>query len=198
MAELEGDAPGVAEHDEHRAVGQRFLGEQCGAGGDQARAVGAGLAAEDGEVEGERRLGGVVGDRGRGVVVDLEADSAGVVAKEMGEAAGVVPAKNPKPEVRDIPGGDRTRIGDVEGEVLEVHRDDTDRVFRRLQRSGLRKGRTVSGCISGTSGLVSSSSVMGITPGRGGPEPMRASRTESRGRLVYGGTADGLDRRTIS
>jgi hypothetical protein len=43
LAELESDAPGVAKHDEHRAVGLGSLDEEGGPGGFEAGAVGAGV-----------------------------------------------------------------------------------------------------------------------------------------------------------
>lgn len=118
---MERNAPGIAEHDEARAVGEKVFDGEGGAGGFEAGAVGGGVAADDGEMEAKRGSGGVVGDGRGGVGVEFDDDEAGVVGEEVGEGRVVAAAGDGEAEVIDIPAGVGAGVGDVEGEVFESH-----------------------------------------------------------------------------
>ena len=121
LAELEGDAPRVAEHDEQGAVGLRLVEEVRRAGGEETGAVGAGVERVKCDVEAEWMGRGEVGDGGGGVVVNFERYAAGLVGEEvfvgrLDLGAGDLPAG-----VAHIPRGEGAGIGNVQGEVFEFH-----------------------------------------------------------------------------
>jgi hypothetical protein len=118
---LEGDAPGIAQHDEERAVGLWIFEEEGGAGAFEAGALAFRIEGDDGHVKHEWVLPRVVGDRGFGIRVELQHGAAGVIGEEVGERGIVSPARNRETEVRDIPRSLGDGIGDVEGEVFEFH-----------------------------------------------------------------------------
>jgi hypothetical protein len=121
LAELERDAPRVAEHDEQGAVGLGLVEEMGRAGGDETGGVGAGVGRVEGDVKTERVRGGEIGDGGGGVVVDLEGHSAGVVGEEVFVGRFELGAGDLPTGVVHIPCGEGAGIWDVEGEVFEFH-----------------------------------------------------------------------------
>jgi hypothetical protein len=150
LAELEGDAPRVAQHDEHRAVGLGRLEEEGGAGGFEAGAVGAGVGGDDGEVENEGMLRGEIGHRGVGIRVKLDDGAARAVGEEGRVGRLGLLAGDGEAEVSDIPGGVGAGVGDVEREVFEFH-------------GGLRDG----GGRAGGGGQRRGQGRLGIAPGAG-------------------------------
>jgi len=95
--------------------------EAGGAGGDEARGVGAGVGREERDVEAKRMRGGVVGNRGGGVGINLERHAAGVVGEEVGERRIVAVTRDLEAGVADISRGHGAGIGDVESEGFEFH-----------------------------------------------------------------------------
>ena len=120
LAELQGDAPGVAQHGEHGAVGREHVLDVGGAGREQPRGVGAGVGALEREVQDQRMHGRVVGHGRGGVAVDLD-HAARRVGEEMGLVGRGDMAHHAQPELGDIPGGEADGIGNVQGGVFEVH-----------------------------------------------------------------------------
>ena len=121
LAELERDAPRVAEHDEQGAVGLRLVEEVRRAGGEETGAVGAGVERVKCDVEAEWMGRGEVGDGGGGVVVNFERYAAGLVGEEVFERCFELGAGDLPTGVANIPRGEGAGIGDVEGEVFEFH-----------------------------------------------------------------------------
>jgi len=121
LAELERDAPRVAEHDEQGAVGLRLVEEVRRAGGEEAGAVGAGVERVKGDVEAERMGGGEVGDGGGGVVINLECHAAGFVGEKVFVGRFELGAGDLPTGVAHIPRGEGAGIWNVQGEVFEFH-----------------------------------------------------------------------------
>lgn len=133
LAKLEGDAPGIAQHDEKRAVGLGVLEDERSAGAFKAGALGFGIGGDDGKVENERVLLRVVGHRSAGIGVEFDYRAAGIVGEKMRERSVVAFPRNREAEVGDEPGSVRAGVGNVEGEVFEFQSDGECAMTRTVQ-----------------------------------------------------------------
>ncbi len=113
LAELNGHAPRVAEHDEPGAVGERVFGGEGRAGGFEAGAIGGVVLRNESHVKAERMGGGVVRYGGGGVGVEFDDDAAGVVGEKVSKRRIVAAADDGETEMIDIPAGVGAGVGHV-------------------------------------------------------------------------------------
>ena len=120
LAELDGEAPRVAHHEERVAAGGVF-DEECRARFFEAFAVGFCVGRDKGDVQHERVHLRIFGHERGGVAVNFNKDAAGFVGEEVREGRGVHAAGYGEAEVLNPPCGLGAGVGGVEGEVFEFH-----------------------------------------------------------------------------
>lgn len=105
MAELQGEAPRVAHHDEKSAVGLGVFPEKRGTRKFKPSPFGAGIGGDDGEMEAERMERGVVRDRRLGIRIKLDDGATRFVSEEMGIGSGLKRAGDREVEMGGVPRG---------------------------------------------------------------------------------------------
>lgn len=120
--QLQGQAPGIAEHGEAVAVvggGGRVDDGRAGRG--KSLTIGIDIVGDEGQVQRLRRDAGIIGNRGLVVAVYFEHHRALVVREKADDGGGIGRSHDPQTQVSHVPVCHGSGVSDIESGVFDFH-----------------------------------------------------------------------------